>query len=86
VDNVKFMWLDGHAFEQAMPDHYLPDDVPKTASGAKRWRIEDLPIVPVKWEIMPKEQKARRLAVISDELKRCDLVWHMGDPDEEGQA
>jgi hypothetical protein len=25
VGEVKFYWLDGHAFEQAEPDHYLPD-------------------------------------------------------------
>lgn len=85
VGDVKFVWLDGHAFELAMPDHYLPDDVPKTAKGTKRWRSQDLPIVPKTWTIQPKEQKTRRLAMIEADLKRCDLVWHMGDPDEEGQ-
>lgn len=85
VGDVKFMWLDGHAFEQAMPDHYLPDDVPKTAKGDKRWRVQDLPIIPKTWTIQPKEQKARRLAIIEAELKACGEVWHMGDPDEEGQ-
>ena len=86
VGDVKFVWLDGHAFEQAMPDHYLPDDVPKTASGAKRWRIDDLPVIPKTWAIMPKEQKTRRLTMIAEDLKRCNQVWHMGDPDEEGQV
>lgn len=85
VGHVKLYWLDGHAFEQAMPDHYLPDDVPRTGKGAKVWRAQDLPIIPEKWEIMPKEQKARRLAMIESDLKACDVVWHMGDPDEEGQ-
>lgn len=85
VDDVKFMWLDGHAFEQAMPDHYLPADVPKTAKGDKRWRIQDLPIIPQTWTIQPKAQKVARLAIIEAELKKCSEVWHMGDPDEEGQ-
>jgi hypothetical protein len=29
VGSQWFVWLDGHAFEQAMPDHYLPDTAPK---------------------------------------------------------
>lgn len=86
VGNVKFVWLDGHAFEQAMPDHYLPNDVPLNSKGAKVWRAQDLPVVPERWEIFPKEQKQRRLAMIEQDLKACDLVYHMGDPDEEGQV
>lgn len=86
VGEVKFVWLDGHAFEQADPDHYLPDDVPKTSTGKKRWRSDDLPVIPKRWQLAPKEQKARRLSMIADDLKRCALVWHMGDPDSEGQV
>ncbi len=86
VGNIKFVWLDGHAFENAMPDHYLPNDIPKTSKGSKVWRAEDLPIVPDKWEILPKEQKARRLAMVETALKEVNLVYHMGDPDEEGQV
>lgn len=86
VGDVKFVWLDGHAFMQAMPDHYLPDSVPFAASGKKKWRVEDLPVVPKKWEILPNEKKARRLSIIEADLKTCELVWHMGDPDAEGQV
>lgn len=86
VGNIKFVWLDGHAFEQAMPDHYLPSDVPLNGKGAKIWRAQDLPVIPRKWEIFPKSQKARRLAIVEEALSRCDLVYHMGDPDEEGQV
>lgn len=85
VGHVKFFWLDGHAFEQAMPDHYLPSDVPLTNKGAKVWRAQDLPILPEEWIMIPKASKERRLAMIEAELKACDLVWHMGDPDAEGQ-
>jgi DNA topoisomerase-3 len=86
VGNVIFIWLDGHAFEQAMPDHYLPDDIPKTKNGKKVWRAQDLPVVPDKWEIIPKPQKARRLEMVKAKLEEISEVWHMGDPDEEGQV
>ncbi|MCH8622929.1 DNA topoisomerase [Undibacterium sp. TS12] len=86
VGNIKFVWLDGHAFENAMPDHYLPDSIPKNSKGSKVWRSEDLPIVPDKWEILPKEQKTRRLAMVEEALKNVSQVYHMGDPDEEGQV
>jgi len=84
-DNV-FCWLDGHAFEQAMPDHYLPDDVPTTSSGKKVWRETDLPIIPKEWVIFPKEAKQRRLDKLAELLKTCAVVHHLGDPDEEGQV
>lgn len=80
-----FVWLDGHAYEQAMPDHYLPDDVPRGAKGGKVWRDSDLPIVPVEWVLLPKEGKTRRLDKLAELLRQCDEVYHLGDPDEEGQ-
>lgn len=83
--NHLFAWLDGHAFEQAMPDHYLPDDVPKTASGKKVWRKSDLPIIPPEWVLIPKEAKKRRLDKIAELLQVCDVVYHVGDAGEEGQ-
>jgi len=85
VGKYVFVWLDGHAYEQAMPDYYLPSDVPKTAKGKKIWRKTDLPIIPSKWTLLPKESKLRRLDKLSELLKKCDVVWHLGDPDEEGQ-
>ena len=36
-------WCFGHLLEQAEPDAYLPDDVPRTKKGSKVWRFEDLP-------------------------------------------
>ncbi|UBU61435.1 hypothetical protein LDB30_09955 [Acidithiobacillus ferrooxidans] len=46
----------GHILEQAEPDAYLPDSVPKTAKGKKVWRIEDLPILPQEWIKFPKRE------------------------------
>ncbi len=86
VGNDVFIWLDGHAFEQAMPDHYLPDDVPKTGKGNKVWRQSDLPIIPKEWVIFPKAAKQRRLDKLEELLKTCAVVHHLGDPDEEGQV
>lgn len=86
VGDHVFVWLDGHAFEQAMPDHYLPDSVPKNSKGAKVWRQEDLPIVPTEWVILPKEAKQRRLDKLQELLQKCSVVHHLGDPDEEGQV
>lgn len=86
VGDDVFVWLDGHAFEQAMPDHYLPADVPLNSNGKKIWRQSDLPIVPKEWVIFPKEAKQRRLDKLQELLKQCGVVHHLGDPDEEGQV
>lgn len=81
-----FVWLDGHAFLQAMPDHYLPDNVPINGKGNKIWRDSDLPIIPKKWILFPNEKKQRRLDKLAELLKTCDQVIHLGDADEEGQV
>lgn len=93
-----FVPLAGHILEQAMPDEYLPDDVPRTKSGAKQWRAQDLPIVPTTWIMHPRasgeteDERERdrksneaKLVKIASLLKQVDQVVHLGDPDEEGQ-
>ncbi|WP_264767196.1 toprim domain-containing protein, partial [Klebsiella pneumoniae] len=47
-------WCFGHMLEQAEPDVYLPEDVPRNNSGKKIWRAEDLPIIPETWISEPK--------------------------------
>ena len=44
-DNI-VTWCFGHLLEQAEPDDYLPDNIPRTKKGKKIWRIQDLPIFP----------------------------------------
>ena len=44
----------GHILEQAEPDDYLPDDMPRSKKGGKVWRMEDLPIIPNDWIKHPK--------------------------------
>jgi DNA topoisomerase-3 len=86
VGDNYFVWLDGHAFLQAMPDYYLPDSVPKNGKGQKVWRDIDLPIIPAKWVLFPNETKLRRLNKLAELLKTCTSVINLGDPDPEGQV
>ena len=80
-------WCFGHMLELALPDEYTTEDVPRTAAGKKRWRVEDLPIIPVNWKSHPKPDARQQLKIIGALLKRSDLteVVHAGDPDREGQ-
>lgn len=75
----------GHMFEQAEPDAYLPDDIPKFPNGKKKWRFEDLPIVPQQWIIYPKDDCKKQLKIIQRLIKECDVIVNAGDPDREGQ-
>ncbi|MBU2788414.1 DNA topoisomerase 3 [Acidithiobacillus sp. VAN18-1] len=75
----------GHILEQAGPDEYLPDSVPRTSKGKKVWRMEDLPILPSRWIKHPKQKAAAQLKKIGQLLKSADGVINAGDPDREGQ-
>lgn len=78
-------WCFGHMLEQAEPDAYLPEDVPKNGAGKKLWRAEDLPIIPDVWKTEPKEDAKQQLASIGKLLKKASEVVNAGDPDREGQ-
>ena len=78
-------WAFGHMYEQAMPDEYLPDDLPTTKKGSKVWRKQDLPIIPEKWIMHPRSDVLKQLKIIRDALKSATEVVHAGDPDREGQ-
>lgn len=78
-------WCFGHMLEQAEPDTYTPVDAPKNATGKKLWRVEDLPITPVEWLLLPKEEAASQLKTIGRLLSKATEVVHAGDPDREGQ-
>ena len=75
----------GHILEQAEPDEYLSDAIPKTAKGKKVWRMEDLPILPGRWIKHPKRDAKDQLKKIGALLKTADTVVNAGDPDREGQ-
>jgi DNA topoisomerase-3 len=78
-------WCFGHMLEQAGPDEYTAEDAPRGQSGNKLWRVEDLPIIPTKWILKPREDAKQQLAVIGRLLKSTNLVVNAGDPDREGQ-
>lgn len=77
-------WCFGHMLEQAEPDEYTADDIPRTKSGKKRWRVEDLPIIPTTWILKPKDNARKQLGIIGNLLKKADEAVNAGDPDREG--
>ncbi|MEG3136164.1 DNA topoisomerase III [Rouxiella sp. T17] len=70
-------WCVGHLLEQAQPDAYN--------SRFARWALEDLPIIPEKWQLQPRPSVAKQLNVIKRLLLEAQEVVHAGDPDREGQ-
>lgn len=86
-DGSTVTWCFGHLLEQAEPDEYLPDDVPKTKKGKKIWRMEDLPIFPKDWKSYPKSDAGvkKQLSAIGKLIKSADVLVNAGDPDREGQ-
>ncbi|MEH6584393.1 MAG: DNA topoisomerase III [Halioglobus sp.] len=70
-------WCVGHLLEQAEPDTY--------DASFKRWRLEHLPIVPGEWQLKPKANSRKQLAVLRTLVKEADQLVHAGDPDREGQ-
>jgi len=70
-------WCIGHLLEQAEPDAYDP--------AFKKWRLEQLPIIPREWRLQPRAQTKKQLAVLGKLVKEADQLVHAGDPDREGQ-
>ncbi len=70
-------WCVGHLLEQAQPDRYH--------EKYARWSLADLPIIPEKWQLMPRAEVRKQLDTIGQLLTDADEVVHAGDPDREGQ-
>jgi len=70
-------WCIGHLLEQAEPDKY-------DAAFAK-WSLQHLPIVPDKWQLVPKKNTQKQLTVVKRLLKKATHIVNAGDPDREGQ-
>jgi DNA topoisomerase-3 len=70
-------WCIGHLLEQAQPDQYDP--------RYARWSLADLPIVPEKWLLKPRDSVTKQLNVIKGLLGQASEIIHAGDPDREGQ-
>lgn len=76
-DGIVCTWCIGHILEQADPDSYDP--------RYKRWRAEDLPIIPEKWILEPIPRTKEQLRIIDGLLKNAEKVINAGDPEREGQ-
>ena len=70
-------WCIGHLLEQATPEVY--------DERFKKWSLNDLPIVPEKWILIPKANTEKQLNILVDLIKTADQIVHAGDPDREGQ-
>lgn len=70
-------WCIGHLLEQATPEVY--------DQRYKKWQVNDLPIVPEKWILMPKSNTVKQFNILVDLIKSADQIVHAGDPDREGQ-
>ena len=70
-------WLFGHILRQAEPDEY--------DARYKRWRAEDLPIIPQQWKLFVAKDSAKQFGVVKGLIAKADDIVHAGDPDREGQ-
>jgi DNA topoisomerase III len=70
-------WCIGHLLEQAEPDKYDP--------AFSKWSLQHLPIVPDKWQLVPKKNTQKQLTVVKRLLKTATHIVNAGDPDREGQ-
>lgn len=76
-DNQMVTWCIGHLLEQAEPEAY--------DARYARWALNDLPIIPEKWQLKPRPSVAKQLNTIKSLLSQASEVIHAGDPDREGQ-
>jgi len=70
-------WAIGHLISLAEPDKY--DD------KYKKWRLEDLPIMPRSFKLTPYSKTKDQLKVIADLAKQCDKIVNACDAGREGQ-
>ena len=70
-------WLFGHILRQAEPQEY--------DAKYKRWRAEDLPIVPQQWKLYVAKGCEKQFAIVKSLIAKADEIVNGGDPDREGQ-
>ncbi|TNB81568.1 DNA topoisomerase III [Pseudomonas sp. Fig-3] len=73
---VTVTWCVGHLLETAPPETY---------GDYKRWSLEDLPIIPTRWQSVVKPKVASQLKVIQQLLRTCTEVVIATDADREGE-
>jgi DNA topoisomerase III len=73
-------WAVGHLVQLAEPDEYDPK--------FKRWRMDDLPIVPERFKLVVRDERSRKqMRVVSKQLARTDIeeVVNACDAGREGE-
>ena len=73
-------WAVGHLVQLAEPDEYDPK--------FKRWRMDDLPIVPDRFKLVVRDERSRKqMSVVSKQLARDDVeaVVNACDAGREGE-
>lgn len=70
-------WLFGHILRQAEPEEY--------DERFKRWRAEDLPIIPAEWKLFVAKDCEKQFGIVKGLIAQADEIVHAGDPDREGQ-
>ena len=70
-------WCIGHLLEQAPPEKYN--------ERYKKWAIDDLPITPEQWQLLPKPKTKKQVAVLRKLIRQAKCLVNAGDPDREGQ-
>lgn len=71
-------WTGGMTFRHAYPGEYKP--------GWKRYRPQDLPMLPGEMRFKPLIQKKPLYADVKSHMEKADRVIHAGKPDRAGQA
>ena len=70
-------WCFGHILRQLNPDEY--------EEKYKKWRMEDLPIIPNQWKMKVKSDAAKQFKIVKELINQATTIVNAGDPDREGQ-
>ena len=70
-------WAFGHILRQAEPNEY--------DEKYKIWRMQDLPIIPEKWQMLIDDSCRKQFNIIKSLIIKADEIVNAGDPDREGQ-
>ena len=63
-------------------ENFNPDEY---AEKYKKWRLEDLQIVPSQWKLKIKSDAAKQFKIIRDSVAKANPIVNAGDLDREGQ-
>ena len=64
-DKYVVTWAIGHLVRLKMPEEYDP--------GLKKWRTEDLPVIPDKMQLKPVESTAAQFKIVQELYNRKDI-------------